>query len=69
MYMNSSRFEFNNKISSIASTILTSLRSAGIMVNYLRCWNEPYHVTHMNNPFHDLISSSYRESRSEFQRE
>ncbi|XP_014300035.1 guanylate cyclase 32E [Microplitis demolitor] len=63
MYMNSSLFEFNNKMSSVAMTILNSFESSGISVNYLRCWKEPYHVTHMNNPFHELVASTYRETR------
>lgn len=66
MYMNSSLFEFNNKMSSVAMTILNSFESSGISVNYLRCWKEPYHVTHMNNPFHELVASTYRETRSEY---
>ncbi|KAK0087232.1 hypothetical protein PV325_001474 [Microctonus aethiopoides] len=63
MYMNTSLFEFNNKVSSVATTILNSFELSGITVNYLRCWKEPYHVTHMNNPFHELVATTYRETR------
>ncbi|XP_011308838.1 guanylate cyclase 32E isoform X2 [Fopius arisanus] len=66
MYMNSTLFEFNNKMSSVASTILRSFRSSGISVTYERCWAEPYLVTHMNNPFHHLVETSFRETRSEY---
>ncbi|XP_015121956.1 guanylate cyclase 32E [Diachasma alloeum] len=63
MYMNSTLFEFNNKMSSVAGTIIRSFRSSGISVTYERCWAEPYLVTHMNNPFHRLVETSYRETR------
>ncbi|XP_024220627.1 guanylate cyclase 32E [Bombus impatiens] len=62
MYMNSTLFEFN-KMSTIAETILSSFDSAGVTVNFLRCWEEPYHVTHMTNPFHKHVSETYRETR------
>lgn len=62
LYMNSSLFEFN-KMSTVASTILSSFALAGITVNYLQCWEEPYHVTHMKNPFHKLVSETYSETR------
>ncbi|XP_043474610.1 guanylate cyclase 32E isoform X1 [Leptopilina heterotoma] len=62
LYMNSSLFEFN-KMSTVASTILSSFAAAGITVNYLQCWEEPYHVTHMKNPFHKLVSETYSETR------
>lgn len=65
MYMNSSLFEFN-KMSTVATTILASLEAAGVTVNYLRCWDEPYHVTHMNNPFHKYVRETYRGTRSEY---
>lgn len=65
MYMNSSLFEFN-KMSTVASTILSSFAIAGITVNYLKCWEEPYHVTHMKNPFHKLVSETYSETRSKY---
>lgn len=65
MYMNSTMFEFN-KMSTIATTILTSFEAAGISVNYLRSWSEPYYVhTHMQNPFHKHVRDTYRETRSE----
>ncbi|XP_043253868.1 guanylate cyclase 32E [Colletes gigas] len=62
MYMNSTLFEFN-KMSTIAKTILSSFEAAGVTVNFLRCWEEPYHVTHMTNPFHEHVSETYRETR------
>lgn len=61
--MNSTLFEFN-KMSTIASTILTSLEAAGVTINYLRCWNEPYYAAHMKNPFHEHVRETYRETRS-----
>ena len=61
--MNSTMFEFN-KMSTVATTILMSFEAAGITVNYRRSWNEPYHVTHMKNPFHDLVRQTYRGTRS-----
>ncbi|XP_076654351.1 guanylate cyclase 32E [Halictus rubicundus] len=62
MYMNSTLFEFN-KMSTIAKTILSSFEAAGVTVNFLRCWQEPYHVTHMTNPFHEHVSETYLETR------
>ncbi|XP_076232200.1 guanylate cyclase 32E isoform X1 [Calliopsis andreniformis] len=62
MYMNSTLFEFN-KMSTIAKTILSSFEAAGVTVNYLRCWEEPYHVTHMTNPFHEHVTETYQETR------
>ncbi|XP_015431472.1 PREDICTED: guanylate cyclase 32E [Dufourea novaeangliae] len=62
MYMNSTLFEFN-KMSTIAKTILSSFEAAGVTVNFLRCWQEPYHVTHMTNPFHEHVTETYRETR------
>nr|XP_031850372.1 guanylate cyclase 32E [Nomia melanderi] len=62
MYMNSTLFEFN-KMSTIAKTILSSFESAGVTVNFLRCWQEPYHVTHMTNPFHEHVTETYQETR------
>ncbi|XP_012148117.1 guanylate cyclase 32E isoform X1 [Megachile rotundata] len=62
MYMNSTLFEFN-KMSTVAETILSSFEAAGVTVNFLRCWEEPYHVTHMTNPFHRHVSETYRETR------
>ncbi|XP_066598424.1 guanylate cyclase 32E [Prorops nasuta] len=62
MYMNSTKFEFN-KMSTVASTILSSFRAAGVTVNFLRCWEEPYHVTYTNNPFHEHVKETYRETR------
>ncbi|XP_011254353.1 guanylate cyclase 32E [Camponotus floridanus] len=63
MYMNSTMFEFN-KMSTIATTILTSFEAAGISVTYLRSWSEPYYVhTHMQNPFHKHVRDTYRETR------
>ncbi|XP_076182973.1 guanylate cyclase 32E [Ptiloglossa arizonensis] len=62
MYMNSTLFEFN-KMSTIAKTILSSFEAAGVTVNFLRCWEEPYHVTHMTNPFHGHVTETYRETR------
>ncbi|OAD60804.1 Guanylate cyclase 32E [Eufriesea mexicana] len=62
MYMNSTLFEFN-KMSTVAETILSSFEAAGVTVNFLRCWEEPYHVTHMTNPFHQHVSETYRETR------
>lgn len=64
MYMNSTLFEFN-KMSTVAETILASFEAAGVTVNFLRCWEEPYHVTHMTNPFHQHVAETYRETRSE----
>ncbi|XP_025074947.1 guanylate cyclase 32E [Pogonomyrmex barbatus] len=62
MYMNSTMFEFN-KMSTVATTILKSFEAAGITVNYCRAWNEPYHVTHMKNPFHEHVKDTYRDTR------
>ncbi|XP_017892327.1 guanylate cyclase 32E-like isoform X3 [Ceratina calcarata] len=62
MYMNSTLFEFN-KMSTVAETILASFEAAGVTVNFLRCWEEPYHVTHMTNPFHKHVSETYQETR------
>lgn len=62
MYMNSTLFEFN-KMSTIAETILASFEAAGVTVNFIRCWEEPYHVTHMTNPFHKYVTETYRETR------
>ncbi|XP_071628567.1 guanylate cyclase 32E [Temnothorax longispinosus] len=62
MHMNSTMFEFN-KMSTIATTILTSFEAAGISVNYRRSWNEPYYATHMKNPFHEHVKQTYRETR------
>ncbi|KAG5346626.1 GCY3E cyclase, partial [Acromyrmex charruanus] len=62
LYMNSTMFEFN-KMSTVATTILMSFEAAGIAVNYCRSWNEPYHVTHMKNPFHELVRQTYRGTR------
>ncbi|XP_050465649.1 guanylate cyclase 32E isoform X2 [Cataglyphis hispanica] len=66
MYMNSTIFEFN-KMSTIATTILTSFEAAGISVTYLRSWSEPYYVdTHMPNPFHKHVRETFRKTRSEY---
>ncbi|KAG7202068.1 hypothetical protein KM043_004743 [Ampulex compressa] len=62
MYMNSTLFEFN-KMSTVAKTILSAFEAAGITVNYLRCWEEPYHAKHMANPFHRHVSETYHETR------
>ncbi|EGI65143.1 Guanylate cyclase 32E [Acromyrmex echinatior] len=62
LYMNSTMFEFN-KMSTVATTILMSFEAAGIAVNYCLSWNEPYHVTHMKNPFHELVRQTYRGTR------
>ncbi|XP_029677827.1 guanylate cyclase 32E-like [Formica exsecta] len=63
MYMNSTMFEFN-KMSTIATTILTSFEAAGISVTYLRSWSEPYYVdTHMQNPFHKHVRETFRKTR------
>ncbi|XP_024942197.1 guanylate cyclase 32E [Cephus cinctus] len=62
MYMNSSQFEFN-RMPTVAKTILSSLEAAGIDVNFLRCWDEPYHVNYMNNPFHKHVQETYLETR------
>ncbi|XP_054008171.1 guanylate cyclase 32E [Hylaeus anthracinus] len=62
LYMNSTLFEFN-KMSTIAKTILSSFETAGVTVNYLRCWQEPYYVTYMTNPFHELVRETYLETR------
>lgn len=64
MYMNSTMFEFN-KMSTVATTILASFAAAGIAVNHVRSWNEPYYATHMQNPFHEHVRETYRETRSE----
>jgi len=64
MYMNSTIFEFN-KMSTVATTILTSFAAAGIVVNHVRSWSEPYYATHMKNPFHEHVRETYRETRSE----
>ncbi|KAH0955867.1 hypothetical protein HN011_006367 [Eciton burchellii] len=62
MYMNSTIFEFN-KMSTVATTILTSFAAAGIVVNHVRSWSEPYYATHMKNPFHEHVRETYRETR------
>ncbi|XP_020284969.1 guanylate cyclase 32E isoform X2 [Pseudomyrmex gracilis] len=62
MYMNSTIFEFN-KMSTVATTILSSFQNAGISVNFLRTWSEPYYVTHMKNPFDEYVKETYRETR------
>jgi len=64
MYMNSTTYEFN-KMSTVATTILSSFEAAGIHVNYCRSWTEPYYATHMKNPFHDHVRETYRDTRSE----
>lgn len=66
MHMNSTMFEFN-KMSTVATTILTSFEVAGITVNYRRSWSEPLHnyATHMKNPFHEHVKETYRDTRSE----
>jgi len=64
MYMNSTIFEFN-KMTTVATTILASFEAAGISVNYVRTWNEPYYATHMKNPFHEHVRDTYRDTRSE----
>ncbi|XP_012260738.2 guanylate cyclase 32E isoform X3 [Athalia rosae] len=62
MYMNSSLFEFN-KMSTVAETILSSFEASGITLNSLRCWGEPFHHTHMHNPFHQHVQDTYKETR------
>ncbi|KAK2576984.1 hypothetical protein KPH14_011947 [Odynerus spinipes] len=62
MYLNSSLVEFNT-LSTVANTILSSFEANGISVNFLRSWKEPYHVIHMQNPFHELVEETYRETR------
>ncbi|XP_011864195.1 PREDICTED: guanylate cyclase 32E [Vollenhovia emeryi] len=62
LHMNSTVFEFN-KMSTVATTILASFEAAGITVNYRRSWSEPYHVTHMENPFHEYVRQTYRDTR------
>ncbi|XP_078045416.1 guanylate cyclase 32E [Augochlora pura] len=62
MYMNSSRYEFN-KMSTVAQTILSAFDAAGITVNFLRSWQEPYFDGYTSNPFHDIVSETYLETR------
>ncbi|XP_033327038.1 guanylate cyclase 32E isoform X2 [Megalopta genalis] len=62
MYMNSSRYEFN-KMSTVAQTILSAFDAAGVTVNFLRSWQEPYFYGYTSNPFHEIVGETYRETR------
>ncbi|XP_011145363.1 guanylate cyclase 32E [Harpegnathos saltator] len=62
MYMNSTVYEFN-RMSTVATTILASFEAAGISLNHLRCWEEPYYATHMENPFHKHVKETYADTR------
>ncbi|XP_046736974.1 guanylate cyclase 32E [Diprion similis] len=62
MYMNSTLFEFN-KMSTVAETILSSFDTAGITLNSLKCWGEPYLHTYVDNPFHQHVKDTYHETR------
>lgn len=65
MYMNSPEYEFN-KMSTVAKTIVTSFEAAGGKVNHIRCWEETYYPTHMENPFHRHVEDTYRDTRSKY---
>lgn len=62
MYMNSSEYEFN-KMTTVATMILESFEAAGVSVKH-RCWSETYHSVYMENPFHELVEDTYRDTRS-----
>ncbi|XP_014478817.1 PREDICTED: guanylate cyclase 32E isoform X2 [Dinoponera quadriceps] len=62
MYMNSTMYEFN-KMSTVATTILESFEAAGISLNHIRCWEEPYYATHMQNPFREHVKDTYLDTR------
>lgn len=66
MYLNASRFDFH-EMPTVAKTILSSFRSAGIVVNRVSCWQESYRVVdHLYNPFHKIVGETYHDARSEY---
>ncbi|OXU27316.1 hypothetical protein TSAR_008171 [Trichomalopsis sarcophagae] len=63
MYMNASSFDPYER-PTVAKTILSSLRSAGIWVNSISSWEESYRVVeNLVNPFHKLVDETHVEAR------
>lgn len=66
MHMNASSFDPYER-PTVAKTILSSLRSAGISVNSISSWEESYRVVeNLINPFHKLVDETHVEARSEY---
>ncbi|KAJ8681433.1 hypothetical protein QAD02_017220, partial [Eretmocerus hayati] len=63
LYMNASSFDWY-EAPTVARTILSSFRSAGVVVNSVRCWDESYRVVEeFNNPFHKLVAETHTGTR------
>ena len=62
--MNASGFD-QYETPTVARTILSSFRTAGIAVNTVSCWEESYRVVeNLNNPFHKLVAETHTDTRS-----
>lgn len=65
LYMKSNLIDFY-EITTVGKTIVSSLKSAGITINAIRHWEEPYRVVDdVKNPFHKLVDETYIETRSD----
>ncbi|XP_044015462.1 guanylate cyclase 32E-like isoform X2 [Aphidius gifuensis] len=63
VHINNSDTEFNNKMLTVSTAILETCETFGIIVNHHKRWSESYHTERMINPFHDIVESTYIETR------
>lgn len=55
-----------SEITPIAKTVINTLNYAGIKLNAIRTWSEDYYHGYRVNPFDDLVTETFRDTRSEF---
>lgn len=60
MYLKSPEFEFEN----IATIIVDTLTSAGIIITNVKHWTSPYHYGYTENPFYQLVDETFQDTRS-----
>ncbi|RZF40474.1 hypothetical protein LSTR_LSTR000353 [Laodelphax striatellus] len=59
LYLRSVQDDFDK----VAATIQSVLETAGVKINMVRWWNEPYHRGYSENPFPKLLQDTYRDTR------
>lgn len=52
--------------STVADTLLHTLREHGVFVRAVHTWNQVFHVGYMKNPFDQLVEETFIDTRSEY---
>lgn len=63
MYLESDEVEV---FSTVADTLMHTLRENGVLVRAVHTWNQVFHMGYMKNPFDQLVEETFVDTRSEY---